>query len=198
MDCNKPTVTNGLRCHICNLKSRTIKIPNDFLAFMQTHTQEQAVEHYGVSIALIQRWCKKVGHKYVAPLKQAPDWFITEAATMTRAQVKVRAGIGDHVLDRWCTEHSVRCIVPAAKAFGRSSWKPCRSNALIVSKAEAAAEYLKRYGPINRCDEETGSPNAKGTHWRRRYAVLSDAEVIERAYYNGWKPDAWRQLDVAA
>lgn len=55
-----------------------------------------------------------------------------------------------------------------------------------MSLAGQAADYLRRFGSVYRCDE-TGSPKPKGTHWRRNYAVLSDEQLIARAEKLGWK-----------
>lgn len=56
-----------------------------------------------------------------------------------------------------------------------------------------AADFLRKYSGVWRCTP-TGSPDPKGTHWRRGSSILTDAEIIERAEYNGWDADAWKRV----
>lgn len=50
-----------------------------------------------------------------------------------------------------------------------------------------AADFLRRWGAVYRCDA-TGKANAKGTHWRRFYSVLTDDEIVRTATRLGWRP----------
>lgn len=52
--------------------------------------------------------------------------------------------------------------------------------------AGQAADYLRRYGSVYRCDEN-GKPNSKGTHWRRGLSIITDDSLIHRAVRLGWK-----------
>lgn len=49
-----------------------------------------------------------------------------------------------------------------------------------MSAAGQAADFLRKFGPVYRCDVR-GRPLADGFFWRRGSAVLSDDELIERA-----------------
>lgn len=53
---------------------------------------------------------------------------------------------------------------------------------------EAAADFLRRLGPILRCTED-GALTPAGGFWRRGLHVLSDGDVIDRAIRVGWEPD---------
>jgi hypothetical protein len=58
---------------------------------------------------------------------------------------------------------------------------------------EAAVDHLRRFGPVVRCTP-AGGFDPKGRHWRRGSAVLTAAEIVERALAKGWTPDAWRRV----
>jgi hypothetical protein len=59
-----------------------------------------------------------------------------------------------------------------------------------MTTAGMAAEFLRRYGSVYRCDPD-GKPNAKGTHWRRFLSVVSDEDLIARAKKLGWNEVVW-------
>lgn len=198
VDCGKTlSIWSSQRCDPCSRKARTKAIPEDFLAYMQDHTQEQAAHDHEVSVGLIQKWCRAVGYKKPPVRKAVPAWLKADGPSMTRAQIKHRAHVGDAVLDRWIAETGVTCLPAQIKHLKRGTWKPAKHTAPIRSKAEDAAEYLRRFGPVYRCDER-GAAKQGGAMWRRGSAVLTDADLIERAYANRWNPDAWKQIGVAA
>lgn len=62
-----------------------------------------------------------------------------------------------------------------------------------TSLAGQAADYLRRFGPVVRCDDR-GRYNENGTHWRRNFSVLTADEIIERAEANGFDSRAWARL----
>lgn len=198
IDCAGPLKTAGsARCGLCSNRSRTKAIPDDFLARIQAHSQEETAHHYGVSVALIQKWCRTIGFKKPPAVKPVPEWLKVDGPNLTRAQIKQRASVGDTVLDRWIAQTGITPMPPQIKMLKRGTWKPAKHTAPIRSKAEDAAEYLRRFGPVYRCDER-GAAKQGGAMWRRGSAVLTDAELIERAYANRWNPDAWKQIGMAA
>lgn len=97
---------------------------------------------------------------------------------------------------RWRRELKMKPQARMKKGIGQSRVdRGFVARPLIVnrdmSRVGMAAEYLSRFGPIYRCTEE-GKPNAKGSHWRRGFAVMSDAGMIERAKRMGWnETQAW-------
>lgn len=48
------------------------------------------------------------------------------------------------------------------------------------SDADDAAAKLRKFGPVHRCDEQ-GRFDIAGHFWRAGWAILTDAEIIERA-----------------
>lgn len=78
---------------------------------------------------------------------------------------------------------------PRAKPIHAFVQRPLIQNR-DMSRAGLAADFLRRYGAVYRCDDN-GKPNAKGAFWKRNYAVLTDDELIARATRLGWKGKEW-------
>lgn len=62
--------------------------------------------------------------------------------------------------------------------------------------AGRAADFLRHYGPLTRCNEQ-GFYDPKGGCWRRGSAILSASDVMERAHRLGFNPDSWREVRAA-
>lgn len=91
---------------------------------------------------------------------------------------------------RWRRELELRPQARMKKGIGQSrSDRGFIPRPLIQNRdmtlAGQAADFLRRFGSVYRCDVR-GTPMAKGTHWRRAYAVLSDEELMHRAQRLGW------------
>lgn len=65
-----------------------------------------------------------------------------------------------------------------------------------MSYAGQAADFLRRYGAVYRCDA-LGRPNAKGAFWKRNFSVLTDDEIIQSALKLRWQPDLLADLHLA-
>lgn len=73
------------------------------------------------------------------------------------------------------------------KAPKRMPYKAAPDHVYVdPSEAGQAAEYLRRFGPVVRCNEG-GAYDPAGARWRRGSVVLSAAEIVERARHNGWQ-----------
>ena len=100
-----------------------------------------------------------------------------------------RASLG--TVTRWRRELELKPQARMKRGIGQSRSdrgfmpRPLLQNR-DMSLAGQAADYLRRYGSVYRCDD-LGKPMAKGSHWRRNYAVMSDDELIQRAERLGWK-----------
>lgn len=139
----------------------------------------------------------------------APADFADRAADMTLAQLVAHYGRSDWLVRQWLKAKGLRAVsaVPVRKPRGPGStgWKSFgqraagdwtkQFDASDSSRAGMAARFLRRFGPVYRCDAG-GKPLPDGFFWNRGGFVLSDEEVIERALRNGWAPDAW--MAVAA
>lgn len=91
---------------------------------------------------------------------------------------------------RWRREMELKRQARLKKGIGQSQPQGFQQRPLIsnrdMSQAGQAADYLRRYGAVYRCDA-VGKPNPKGTHWKRNFAVLTDDEIIARASRLGWQ-----------
>ncbi len=175
---------------------------------------------YGVGDGVLTRWRRELGGVDRAPV---PADFADRFAVSNIDQLRQYYRRGWVTINRWIKEAGlIRPVAPkkpaavkAAKrpktkpvAFVRSApevirFRPARPNAyqtaalnVVVrnmSEAGRAADYLRRFGPVVRCDER-GRYNENGTHWRRNSTVLTPAEIIERAERNGWQAREWSKV----
>lgn len=154
--------------------------------------------------------------------KPCPADFVQIAATRKTSAICKHYGVGERTVKRWFAQHGIvrtratRLFDPsrpvrAPKPVAVPAPKPRKAGAVVYrqvqprplpdhrdnSRAGLAAQFLQRFGPIVRCDEN-GRLNATGTHWLRggRF-VLTDGEIIDRATRQGWAPDEWMKVRAA-
>lgn len=167
-------------------------VPDDFTqhAYQLTEALEA---RYGVGRSTIARWRREVGMpgRTEFKAKVMPADFVECAPSLTLAEARERFGVAEPVLRRWEAHTGVHLRRLRVRPAGRL--KMDRDNRRDMSRAGMAADYLKRFGPVFRCDAQ-GKPSAKGTHWARGRFVLTGDEIIARAERNGWQPDAWRTV----
>lgn len=135
--------------------------------------------------------CQTCGHKGL--LRTCPEDFVTELKRLggsKAAAAHYQASL--KTITRWRTESGLtfgRRVKkrPRGQGFGRPGGLPRVEIFRDMSTPGHAADYLRRYGAVYRCDER-GKPVPKGGHWNRNGHVLTDADVIARASRLGWKP----------
>lgn len=176
--------------------------PVDFAHFAAIETVDLLMKRYSCGTALITRWRREVsgdGPK-IRPSRETkpmPDGFALVAANLTERELRERYGISKHTVHKWCARAAVsprkatRPVVSLG-AMGRPKAAPMGQNR-DTSRAGMAADFLRKFGPVVRCDA-TGRFNPTGDHWRRGPSVLCADEIIARALRNGWQPDAWKAL----
>lgn len=136
-----------------------LTIADGFQAFYAEHTQLETAQHFGVAPSTISKWAKHLGikrYRPAAPVEQRP-------------------------VQRRPARRSFRQAISASPSGNIS---PTRVH-LDASPASLAAEFLRRFGEVVRCNPK-GDYDAKGTHWRRNRAVLTADEVMQRAARLGW------------
>lgn len=175
-------------------KRLALPVPANFAD--HAHQLSEVLERrYEVGRSTIARWRRAVGMpgRTEFKAKAIPDNFAAVAPTLTMAEARAMFGVADELLRRWeaSTGAKLRRLRVVTHPAGRL--KMDRDNRRDMSRAGLAADYLRRFGPVFRCDQH-GKPSEKGTHWARGRYVLTDAEIIDRAVRNGWQPDAWRAV----
>lgn len=179
-------------------------VPDDFAAYAALETVTKLCARYGCGTALIARWRRDVGGVKPRPSGRPiaiPADFAERAPRCTASELMEHYGVRDHrtirkMLASAGVESRRPALVPHLGGMGRARAAPLCVNR-NTSRAGMAAEYLRRFGPVFRCAAD-GRQKPDGTHWNRGgRTILTDAEIIERAERNGWKPDAWREVRAA-
>lgn len=176
-----------------------LPMPADFAERREEMTNMQLCAHYGRGMSTVARWASECGTRrvksvYVKTGAATPADFAMHAHD-TVANLCVRYGASRDVVRRWRAEAGV--VVRQALPF-MPSRKPGNPGVATrtqrdMSHVGQAADFLRKYSGVWRCTS-TGSPKPDGTHWRRGSAILTDAELIERAERLGWDADAWRRV----
>lgn len=200
VDCGRPVskASKG-RCNPCAQALRKRGMPDDFAALAPTMSAADLARHYACSTYKITEWFAELGMSRsnstrFKPLGSAPESFARVAPTMTLHELEMMFDRGACVIKRWCAECGVQPRRYVPHFVTRGNRMPA---APVVfherSRAGEAAQYLRRFGPIYRCNANGGA-DAKGDHWSRSGFVLTDDEIIQRAERLGWQADSWRRL----
>lgn len=170
-----------------------ISLPADFAE--HAHQTSVALQlRYNVGRSTIQRFRLEIGMqaRTYFKAKPVPENFANLAPTLTLPEAREVFGAGDELLRRWEALAGVklrrrRLVITSGRL------KMDRDNRRDMSRAGLAADYLRRFSSVFRCDAQ-GKPSEKGTHWARGRHALTGDEIIDRAMRLGWQPDAWRTV----
>lgn len=152
----------------CALKSRLKKMPEGFAEYQEGRSQRELAKHYGFAVATIQRFLTELGIDRMA---------VYAAERASKGKVKPEARVVE-------LPQRPKASTFTLTAVDRPYVDPTRVG--------QAAEYLRRFGPVVRCDEQ-GRYDPAGNRWRRGSSLLNADEIIQRAVRNGW-----RDLSIAA
>lgn len=203
--CGNPVSRKSAQCRSCANTTAMRKLqramPDDFRDVAPGKSLNELQRIYGCGPDAARRWRNEAGIEWKKPAvartprRAVPDGFALVASSMTMKQLRERFGAGESLIQRFCRDAGV-----TPRRSGHSFWRQSGPRPLIdardVGRAGQAAIFLQRLGPVFRCTAE-GRADPKGTHWRRGSAVLTDAELMQRAERNGWAPDAWREVRAA-
>jgi hypothetical protein len=186
------------RCHLCATRAANgiRQLPDDFAEHAVDATNSDLMERYNCCADIISRWrresgvlSKKCRRNYAEP----PADFVLVAADLTKRELRERYHRADPTINRWLQETGARCgRYSRAPEIQPQRVVPAVSPE-ILTRATHAAEYLRKFGPVTRCNQN-GAFNPRGDHWRRGNKVLCAQEVIARALRNGWHEHSWREL----
>lgn len=170
------------------------RIPEWFEEAARTRTNRELEERAGVSNRTVRHWRSLLSIRAKTDGREphnkihAPPEFASLVGTMTRNGLRLHFNKSLNTIDRWCREAGVRPKAAPPRGVDRSARQMTAQAAVIrrdFTPAGRAADYLRRYGPVVRCDPR-GQYDPNGEHWRRGSAVLAPQEVIERAERLGW------------
>ncbi|MCP4620592.1 MAG: hypothetical protein GY844_29655 [Bradyrhizobium sp.] len=120
-----------------------------------------------------------------------PDGFALIAGSMTRNELRRHYNRSMSTIDNWLRLTGITPRKPGKR--GQPGVVPLNLPPRDTGRAALAAEYLRRFGPVSRCDE-AGSYAPHGAHWRRGRSILTADQIIAAATERGWQPEAWRRL----
>lgn len=153
-----------LRDHQAQVSGRTKKpIPEGFVEYQRGRTVTEVTEYFGIHQKTARRMFAELG---IDRRQQYNEARAAQAAQRKAAKPAPKPATS---VDR-----------SAFIAMGKVD-RPH----IDATPAGQAAEYLRRFGPVVRCDER-GRYDPAGNRWRRGSALLTADEIIERAIRNGW------------
>lgn len=185
--------------------------PVDFAEMAMKMSNPQLVKHYGCGSTLPARWRVELGLGEGPRLKsgprkqQMPADFATWAPGKSLRDIAEHYGMSHEAARKFRIEAGIisppvgfqrQPADPIALGRNRFMTAPVDRAVRDGSRAGLAADYLRKFGAVFRCTV-MGAADPKGTHWRRASSILTDAEIIQRAEYNGWNPAAWMQVRAA-
>lgn len=182
-----------------NVGCKQRPVPADFAQYAAVETYDELIRRYRASTNLLARWRRMVGVTRQVTLLPPPEGFRLVAPNHTVRELRVRYGRSFDTIYRWCQLCGVepRKAAPLAAGASTRNFHPQNHAHRDTTRAGMAADFLRRLGPVFRCTPE-GRAKPDGTHWNRGgRTILTDAEIIERAERNGWRPDAWKEIAAA-
>jgi len=182
---------------------RVRPVPADFAEHATRETRDQLRARYGVGHHVLGQWCAAVGR---APMqagthaKARPADFADKHGQMTVADLCAHYAAGKATVRRWASELALRKQPfgtgrpKGSKSVTTAKLLPFHKPAPVplmrdLSVAGQAADYLRRLGPVIRCDA-AGKYDPAGSHYRRGSTVLTAGEIIARAERLGWRQAA--------
>jgi hypothetical protein len=181
-------------------------MPADF-AEHATEPMKDLKKRYSAGDPNIRKWRQQLAVTVsLGPkIKQMPADFAEVQQGKSILTLAEHYGCGKLPVSRWLKELGIQRERFVSAAPVNTPAKPAHlvRNAYMTtpvdralkdgSRAGLAADFLRKFGPVWKCNDR-GSPDIAGSHWRRGSSILTDAEIIERAQYNGWSADAWKRV----
>lgn len=191
-------------CHSCNARSQQGRhpIPEDFREYAH-ETNEQLAARFDKHPDTIKKWKRRLGIKSPRRGGRAPSNmvpmpadFADNAKRMTRNELARHYGRSDATIRRLLRVAGIEAMRRQDRPKVGYLKAPVDRAHRDLSRAGMAADFLRYYGGLSRCDAD-GAFNPNGDHWRRGSTILTADEVIARAEAKGWRPDAWREVRAA-
>lgn len=167
-------------------------IPSDFAEKAKTMCRNQLVKHYRTSDKAVGRWADECGvHPLKVMMRPAPADWEQLCAKHTAAELRRLLQADIKVIKRWIKETEIepvpfdrKGIIPPNRRPNLLKQMGTPHKAIIRDKPRSiwddAADVLRHYGPVYRCDEN-GKADQKGRYWRAGMAILTPDDLLSRA-----------------
>lgn len=167
-------------------------IPSDFAEKAKTMCRNQLVKHYRTSDKAVGRWADECGvHPLKVMMRPAPADWEQLCAKHTAAELRRLLKADIKVIKRWISETDIepvpfdlKSIIPPSRKPNTLKQMGTPHKAIIRDKPRSiwddAADVLRHYGPVYRCDER-GRADQKGRYWRAGMVILTPDDLLSRA-----------------
>ena len=185
--------------------TRGAPAPDDFTAMAPKNSKAALCRYYSCSFDVINRWLEETGAKHGArpsgynfikvKLRPIPDDWASVAPRMSKTALRRHYSAAGETIDRWITESRIapldtriahqRAAMAQRFAANGGTSRMGRAHHVQVSDKirtmyDDAANALRKYGPVNRCDVN-GKYQQAGDYWRVGWNVITGDELLERA-----------------
>jgi hypothetical protein len=187
----------GLRAN--KVYTRGAMPPDDFADIAPKHSKAALCRFYGQGFDVINRWLSETGATHggrpkgytTAKRRPVPDDWATMCPRLSKTALRRYYTAAGETIDRWIAESGIQPLPTSdahrqagAKAQGGTS-RMGRAHFVHVSDRvrsmyDDAANVLRKYGPVSRCDEN-GKYQQAGDYWRVGWNVITGDELLERA-----------------
>ena len=217
-DCGTRIAPGGKgRCRPCYMAVARLPVPADFAERAVKTSAKDLARHYGCSENTITRWAKdsglRLGSRHLGARRPVPEGFADIAGSTPLTRLREMFRTDGATVKRWLAEAGIAQFRPKPKQRVSRFASIPRTAPISIKRAGAsfntlsrdcstegqAADVLRKYAPVYRCTERGGVPEDRKllTHWRYGTAILTGAELIERARAKGFNPEAWREIGTA-
>lgn len=167
-------------------------IPSDFAEKAKTMCRNQLVKHYRTSDKAVGRWAAECDvHPLKVMMRPAPADWEQLCAKHTAAELRRLLKADIKVIKRWISETDIepvpfdlKSIIPPSRKPNTLKQMGTPHKAIIRDKPRSiwddAADVLRHYGPVYRCDER-GRADQKGRYWRAGMVILTPDDLLARA-----------------
>lgn len=182
-------------------------MPDDFLDHIH-RSYGQLARHYAAGYSTLCRWIRESGidRSHVVPDRKTPlpEDYVTRTARLSERAAARLCGASKDTIKRWDSETGIirpkrsprksRAVVKEGPVRRVSTvptfmTQPVDRPYVDISPAGQAADYMRHFIPVYRCTALgravdaliDGKPNRDATHWRCGNAIVTSAELIERA-----------------
>lgn len=167
------------------------EIPADFVKVReQVRSIRNLMRHYDAGPRTVRRWLTEIGAEHKPRPERpecrrpVPEDFAELAPTMTKTGLSEHYGTANKIVERWCAETGISA--KRRQPRKRNVFTMPSNGAPTVERLrnygihDEAADVLRHYGPVYRCDEQ-GRAKERGELWRVGNVVVDGDELMARA-----------------